>query len=790
MTFVDFLKSLAFDGETALFVKQVLKKRDGQIYYFPDGTPDSTYPAYLPDQARIREGDAWYGNTGCYILERFTDGKVSASAANCDYVLVMMLDDIGSLKDYGQLKIPPLEPTWKMETSEGSIQWGYAFNPDNQPTTNEFSAAINAIADALYTDKGAVNPVRNFRLPGSVNFKRGRNNFAAKLLEFHPDRLFSLDQICTALDVTPGEANTARGHHIRIKDTGGDNVTAWLNENNLILSSNNNEGWRSVICPNHAEHSEGLEGRYQSSTRSYFCFHGHCRDKIDSNYFLKWVADNGGPQEKQGLRSELLTDLGKKVRANIEPTAAFPDDAKARQTEADILTAKVEDRGKWFKEWAYVVTDDGYFNLVNRREVSRASFNAIFRGTKCVSIHTNRRIEASTYFDENREASGGELVNEITYAAGEKALVTRDGLIYGNKWIDARPEITHSTTSIDRWLKHCETLVPTDFEREHIFDMMAFKLQHPELKINHAVLHGGDEGAGKDLMWAPFIWSICGPFQRNYGLIKNELINNQWGYLLESEIVVLNELKEGEAVERRALANQLKPLIAAPPDLISINRKGLHPYYMLNRLFVLAFTNHRLPITLESSDRRWFCVWSTSPRMNSEDGAEMAAWYQKEGFNAIAGWLHDRDVSKFNPGMFPPLTDYKRSLIESGMSIAESYILDAINNQKHPFTRRVIGSPFHKICQELSKDDDAPFTKMKIPPAALFQALKEAKWIDCGSVGTKEHQTKKHMFCAPEMLDQFTKTELRNMLENTVKANVKTEDSNVIPIDKSVPKWM
>jgi hypothetical protein len=124
------------------------------------------------------------------------------------------------------------------------------------------------------------------------------------------------------------------------------------------------------------------------------------------------------------------------------------------------------------------------------------------------------------------------------------------------------------------------------------------------------------------------------------------------------------------------------------------------------------------------------------------------------------------------------------------MSIAESYILDAINNQKHPFTRRVIGSPFHKICHELSVADDAPFTKMKIPPAALFQALKEAKWIDCGSVGTKDHQTKKHIFCAPEMLIKYNKTQLRNMLENTVKSDVKTEDNNVVHIDKSKPKWV
>ena len=62
-----------------------------------------------------------------------------------------------------------------METSPGCFQWGYAFT--EQPTKAEFSAAIVAIAEAGYTDPGAINCVRNFRLPGSVNLKPGRDAF-------------------------------------------------------------------------------------------------------------------------------------------------------------------------------------------------------------------------------------------------------------------------------------------------------------------------------------------------------------------------------------------------------------------------------------------------------------------------------------------------------------------------------------------------------------------------------------------------------------------------------------
>jgi hypothetical protein len=216
MNFLEFITKLAPEGETALIVKQKPLK---PLQYHADGAIKATWPAYLPSK---HDGiGAWYGNTASFIIDRFKDGHVSASAANCDYVLVMMLDDIGT-----KSKTPPLDPTWIMETSEGSYQWGYAFS--EQPTKAAFAAAIKAIADAGYTDPGACNPVRNFRLPGSINLKPNKNNFAARLAHFNPEREYTLDQICKALDVTPVPVESLELRPIRISDDGADDVMAWL----------------------------------------------------------------------------------------------------------------------------------------------------------------------------------------------------------------------------------------------------------------------------------------------------------------------------------------------------------------------------------------------------------------------------------------------------------------------------------------------------------------------------------------------------------------------------------
>jgi hypothetical protein len=290
---------------------------------------------------------------------------------------------------------------------------------------------------------------------------------------------------------------------------------------------------------------------------------------------------------------------------------------------------------------------------------------------------------------------------------------------------------------------------------------MAFKVQHPEIKINHAVLHGGDEGSGKDTFWAPFLWAVCGDNLRNRGIMDNDSVNSQWGYQLESEVLIINELKEPDASARRQLANKLKPIIAAPPEMLPINRKGLHPYMMLNRVFVLAFSNDPVPISLASQDRRWFCVWSHAPRMSPSAAAKLWQWYKAGGFSACAKWLMLRDISKFNPSAAPMLTEFKANLVEHGMSMAESYLVEQMRGRVGEFAKGVIGSPFHNVCDRLA--GSAP-SGVKVPQAALLHALKEAGWIDCGRLASTDYMNKKHIYCAPEFSD-YKKSELRRMVE-------------------------
>lgn len=762
MEFVEFLEGLAPEGETLLVARQKPVMRDGTQVTHADGSFKYTWPAFLPSKKRP-EG-AWYGNTGSFIIDRFRDGQPSASAANCEYVLVLMLDDVGT-----KARESDLAPTWIMETSEGSFQWGYTFS--DQPTKGEFTAAMNAIAAAGYTDPGATNAVRNFRLPGSVNLKPGRGGFKARLVAFDPAREFTLPQICDALGVTPAAPDTATQRALKLRDTGKDNVLAWLNEQGLVLSKQNAEGWLGVVCPNAAEHTDGqTEARYSPLNRAFCCYHGHC-EHLTSAAFLDWVCDSGGPRATTGLREELLAEHMARAIDKLGPTPEYPDQAAQVIAEVERKELGRVDKAAWYERFAYIMSDDAYFDLADRREVSRGTFNALFRHVDCKSIHNGRRVEAATCYDENRQAMNARVLVGVTYAAGDDVLVARNGDVYGNRWRNGRPNVSNAPAGdITPWLEHCRALVPDAGELAHIWDVMAFKLQYPRIKINHAILHGGHGGSGKDTMWAPFLWSVCGPELTNRGLIDGDTINNQWGYALESEIILLNELKEPEASQRRALANRLKPIIAAPPEMITVNRKNLHPYDMANRALVLAFSNDLLPITLSSDDRRWFVIWSSAPRMDAVAAAEMWSWYKtKGGFAQIAQWLYARDVAKFNPGAAPPMTDPKANLVEHSMSMAESFIVDLIRNRTGDFAKGVVGGPFHALCDRMAGMAPAG---VKVPQAALLHAIQEAGWVDVGRVASAEYSTKKHIFAAPDVAKKFSKSDLRRLVEEPVAPKV------------------
>ena len=366
----------------------------------------------------------------------------------------------------------------------------------------------------------------------------------------------------------------------------------------------------------------------------------------------------------------------------------------------------------------------------------------------------------SVCYDENRDKSGGRVIVNVTYAPGEGVLVQKNSLLYGNKWRNARPEFMDGVTDneVRQWLDHVEELVPNEAERNHLLDVLAYKVQHPEKKINHAILLSGRPGVGKDTMLAPFLYAIGGQHHDNVALSDAKTMESVFNYDLENEVIIINELRPEEFKDRRALENTLKPIIAAPPEFLTINRKGAHPYQAVNRALVIAYSNYRDAIALPSDDRRWFVLWAEGER---KDCADLWRWYKRDGLALVAGWLATRPVYNFDPGMIPPMTDAKAILITQTRSSAEEFLIDHIENGRGDFAAGVVAGPWYGLIDRLQ--GLAP-DRLKITQSALLHALVEAGWVDKGRVMSHKHTTKKRIFCKPDMR-AYSNSDLREMVE-------------------------
>jgi hypothetical protein len=80
-----------------------------------------------------------------------------------------------------------------------------------------------------------------------------------------------------------------------------------------------------------------------------------------------------------GLRDELLAEHMASVRAMLEPTAEYPDEAQRIVEDVNRRELGRLEKNAWYERFAYVVDDDAYFDMGERREYSRSAFNALYR---------------------------------------------------------------------------------------------------------------------------------------------------------------------------------------------------------------------------------------------------------------------------------------------------------------------------------------------------------------------------------------------------------------------------
>lgn len=600
-----------------------------------------------------RARGSWYVYSGTVDGETNEKGRLSRKLTNTVRVYAVVLDDIGT-----KSKEPPVEPSWTMETSEGNYQWGYLIAGGTREL-DRVARLVDWCADNGWTDEGAKGAARAVRLPHSFNLKESAEGWKSKL-EWRGGA-WTLDELEKALGVP---ANYVGGTKQAAPKPSGadavgdiDEVLNWLAGQGEVLRDDGGE-WVEVVCPNHAQHTDGRVGAYYSPlgrgsgdwvyNRGFKCHHAHCT-AIKGEDYLDGIAKRGGPTAPEWdaltvmQERYVLVQEGKQV-ADLHSRRSGTQDISKKDDFAfahGVRTGK--DNGTRFSQW------------VSHSDTKRV------RAT----------INKPTLEDEpfTVDETGREVLN----------------LYVPPTW----PETDEEPTMV---LEHIRYLLPDENECRFFLAWLAFKIQNPASRTVATLMVSGDGVQGIGRSWLGQMLQkmltgrvrkislpqMLGQGQRGSGNFNDW---NDGG----AQFVLIDEVKtggEGRTSTFYTGYETFKELVDPAVTYCDVNKKygelktGVPQYWSL-----LMFSNHSNPICIPEEDRRvavlqnpsepksedyWAKRWAELNDPNGQEHIRLYWWLRRASVEDLLpdGWRLDT----------APDTPARRTMIEEGQSSDDQLI--------------------------------------------------------------------------------------------------------------------
>jgi hypothetical protein len=292
-------------------------------------------------------------------------------------------------------------------------------------------------------------------------------------------------------------------------------------------------------------------------------------------------------------------------------------------------------------------------------------------------------ISAASWLDKNRP------VEQMTWAPGrpmlirdliaaEGGFIAHDGVTVFNLYRPPPTVVMVDPSKAKPWLDHVHKLLD-EADARHFIMWGAHRLQHPEVKINHAIVIGGAPGIGKDTALEPIkravgSWNCRGISPAN--------VMEQFNEYLRNVIMVINEVHDLGDISRYSFYERMKAYTAAPPDTLRINEKYVGAYNIQNCCGVVLTTNYKQNgMYLPADDRRNYVAWSDRTKEDFEDGYfdRFYAWLDGGGDLACAAYLAQLDLSSFNPKAPPPKTAAFWEIVDSNRAPEENELDDLLD---------------------------------------------------------------------------------------------------------------
>ncbi len=303
-----------------------------------------------------------------------------------------------------------------------------------------------------------------------------------------------------------------------------------------------------------------------------------------------------------------------------------------------------------------------------------------------VSVNARVGRGAAKWLDANR------AVEQMTWAPGEPLLIEGQ-LLQDGGWVqhaDVRTFNLYRAPTImpgsrwraERWVDHVHMLYPA--EAEHIIDWLAQRVQHPAVKINHALVLGGSQGIGKDTLLDPVRYAV-GPW--NVREISPSQLLGDFNEFARTVILRVSEARDLGEINRFAFYEHMKSYTASPPDVLRCNEKNLRAYSVLNVCGVVMTTNHQAAgIYLPPDDRRHFVAWSDALAADfGEDyWNEIYGWYAAGGYEHVTAYLAEHNLSRFDPKAPPPKTTAFWAIVDANRAPEDAELSQALDTLGWP----------------------------------------------------------------------------------------------------------
>ena len=617
--------------------------------------------------------------------------------SDCVSARVVILDDIGT-----KAEAPPVEPTYKLESSENNFQWGYRIHPYTDLA--RFDAIIDAVTARGYGDEGAEGCNRVMRLPGSVNTKPERNGFVSRVTDWHSDRVWGIDDLIAELGISPDELKIETGNTAPRASVGGaaaaetrviDPILTWLAENDHIVKDSGGQ-WVNILCPWHGEHTTGDGGTDYSplgrgtggweERRAFNCLHEHCQDRTFKD-FRDWVMASGGPWA-----------------AGHDPLPWLQ--ARWVYVDASCQFADMEQRPRG-GVWLY----------------SEKAWTNMFPHRVTVQGHDNP-VATRTAFLESRETT---RAADLKYLPNGNEIAERYEQQFVNTWVPPQHAETDEAPQV--FLDHMDYLLPVDVERECFLDWLAFKLQNPDVR-SYAVVLVADEayGVGRSWLGKALHKVTCGQTGK---VSLKQLIGkgtqaeqnyNDWS--VGVQFIIVNEAKDVDRLDFFKSYETFKDRV----DTSSAEER-INPKYGPTRneeMFwnALIFSNHADAIALPDDDRRVAVFTNPTEKRNSEYYTRL--WASLDGDEPARAywWLLWRDVSSFDHAA-PPMTPAKQKMLEMTRSPSDE-IMDWLeeNAKGDIVTRRSLEKMVRKAARDLGHE------KIEVSPSGVSNYI----WKSIGTL--------------------------------------------------------